>query len=64
MLALLFAAGCEDLKDTYDDYAGDGPVRYMARCTDVKVESGWECLRVFWKNASSSLVGNIIIVRI
>ena len=51
MLALLFAAGCEDLKDTYDDYAGDGPVRYMARCTDVKVESGWECLRVFWKNA-------------
>lgn len=51
MLALLFAAGCEDLKDTYDDYAGDGPVRYMARCTDVKVESGWECLRVSWKNA-------------
>lgn len=51
MLALLFAAGCEDLKDTYDDYAGDGPVRYMARCSDVKVESGWECLRVFWKNA-------------
>lgn len=51
MLLLLFAAGCEDLEETYKDYAGDGPVRYMARCSDVKVESGWECLRISWKNA-------------
>ena len=50
LLAFLFFAACEDLEDTYDDYVGDGPVRYLAKCADVTVESGWERLIVEWKN--------------
>ena len=34
--ALLVGCG-ESLEDTYSDYAGDGPVRYAGKCTDVKV---------------------------
>ena len=26
LLAFLSFAGCEDLEDTYEEYAGDGPV--------------------------------------
>lgn len=50
LLAFLSFAGCEDLEDTYDDYAGNGPVRYLAKCTDLTVESGWERLIVKWNN--------------
>lgn len=24
--------GCESLEDTYSDYIGDGPVRYVGKC--------------------------------
>ena len=50
LLAFLSFAGCEDLEDTYDEYAGDGPVRYLAKSTDMTVESGWERLIVKWNN--------------
>lgn len=50
LLAFLFFAGCEDLEDTYDEYTGDGPINYLATCSDVTVESGWERLVVKWKN--------------
>lgn len=50
LLGFLAFAACEDLEETYKDYAGDGPVRYLAKCTDVTVESGWERLAVKWKN--------------
>ena len=50
MFALLFAVGCEDLEDTYDEFAGDGMRRYLGRCGDVEVAAGWERLRVVWKN--------------
>lgn len=50
LLAFLSFAGCEDLEDTYDEYAGDGPITYLAKCTDVTVESGWQRLAVKWTN--------------
>ena len=50
LLAFLSFAGCEELEDTYDDYAGDGPITYLAKCTDVTVESGWQRLAVKWTN--------------
>ncbi|MEQ3219516.1 MULTISPECIES: DUF4998 domain-containing protein [Odoribacteraceae] len=50
LLAVLFLAGCEDLEDTYEDYVGDGPVRYLAKCTSVEVLSGWNRLIVSWEN--------------
>ena len=34
MVALL--VGCnESLEDTYSDYAGDGKIRYVAKCSDL-----------------------------
>lgn len=50
LLAVLFLAGCEDLEDTYEDYVGNGPVRYLAKCDSVEVLSGWNRLIVSWKN--------------
>ncbi len=52
-MAFLFAAfcmvGCEDLEDTYDEFSGDGVIRYTGKCSNLSVEPGWERLRVSWK---------------
>ncbi len=50
ILAFFCFAACEDMEETYDEYAGDGPIRYLAKCTDVEALSGWERLTVKWKN--------------
>ena len=50
LFAALFVIGCEDLEDTYDEYAGDGMIRYVGKCSNVEVQPGWERLRVSWKN--------------
>ncbi len=60
MLGILFLAfGCEDLEDTYSDYAGDGMIRYVGKCTDVTVKLGWERLIVEWKNNLDPAIENI-----
>ena len=54
LLGIVFAilSGCrESLEDTYDEYTGDGPVRYVGICSNVKVESGWQRLTVSWENS-------------
>ncbi len=61
-LAWLLLGGCEDLKDTYADYAGDGAILYVGRCSDISVNSGWERLIVKWKNSPDVRVKNIKIV--
>lgn len=50
LLAFICFAACEDMEDTYDEFTGDGPIRYLAKCTNVTVESGWERLVVKWQN--------------
>lgn len=63
MLAAVFAlAGCEDLEDTYSDYAGDGMVRYVGKCKDVTVTPGWERLHVEWKNSLDPGIESIKVV--
>ena len=37
LLAFLGLVGCDDLEDTYSDYAGDGQIRYLTKCNDVKI---------------------------
>lgn len=51
LFAVLFAVGCEDLEDTYDDFTDGGMIRYLGKCSDVEVVPGWERLRVVWKNS-------------
>jgi lipoprotein len=51
LFAVLFAAGCsESLKETYDEFAGDGMIRYLGKCANVEVNPGWERLQVVWKH--------------
>ena len=58
LLALL--AGCnETLEDTYSDYAGDGKIRYVGKCSEMLVKPGWRRLKVDWVNSMDIMVDKI-----
>ncbi len=38
LMAILTMVSCESLEDTYKDYAGDGPIRYLGKCMDLTVQ--------------------------
>ena len=59
LIAVLFVMGCEDLEDTYDEYAGDGKIRYIGKCSDLKVQPGWNRLRVVWKNSQDAAIKQV-----
>lgn len=59
LFSLLIAGGCESLEDTYSDYAGDGAVRYLGKCTDIAVTPGWKRLNVTWRNSIDPVVEKI-----
>lgn len=50
ILAVWTIAGCEDLEDTYDEFTGNGRIRYLGKCSNVEVLPGWKRIRVVWKN--------------
>ena len=51
LLTALFVVSCsESLEETYDEFAGDGMIRYLGKCADVEVNPGWERLQVVWKH--------------
>lgn len=64
----LFAAaallgGCnESLEDTYSDFAGDGKVRYVAKCTGVHTIPRWEALILEWVNGTDATIDKIKVV--
>ena len=54
------AVGCsESLEDTYDEWVGDGKIRYVAKCSNVAITPGWERLNVSWKNGTDASVEHI-----
>lgn len=55
----VFAIGCEDLEDTYDEFAGDGKIRYIGKCDSVEAASGWERIRLSWKNNIDAAVKRV-----
>ena len=59
--ALLVGCG-ESLEDTYSDYAGDGKIRYVAKCTEVHATPGWERLLVEWINGTDATVDKIKVI--
>ena len=66
LLPLLIFGGCESLEDTYKDYAGDGPIRYLVKCDDLDVKAGWNRLVVCWKEVrlrAACLVTEILLTR-
>lgn len=59
--ALLMGCG-ESLEDTYSDYAGDGKIRYVAKCTEVHATPGWERLLLEWVNGTDATVDKIKVI--
>ena len=62
MLLALLASCNESLEDTYSDYAGDGKIRYVAKCTEVHATPGWERLLVEWINGTDATVDKIKVI--
>ena len=61
--AAALLVGCsESLEDTYSDYAGDGKIRYVAKCTEVHATPGWERLVLEWINGTDATVDKIKVV--
>ena len=50
MFVYVTACDNESLEDTYKEYAGKGEIRYIGRCTDVLVSSGWKRIITTWGN--------------
>lgn len=61
MTALAVMTSCDSIEDTYKEFAGDGPIRYAGKCTDISVKPGWECLRVSWTCSNDPTVKNILV---
>ena len=59
LLPLLIFGGCESLEDTYKDYAGDGPIRYLVKCDDLDVKAGWNRLVVSWKSVDDPIIDKV-----
>lgn len=59
LLSFLCMTGCESLEDTYSDYAGDGSIRYLGKCTDFAINPGWERLILTWKNSVDPVISNV-----
>lgn len=56
-IALL--SGCENLEDTYDRFSEEGLIRYVGKCSDLKLSPGWERMVLKWKNNIDSSIDKI-----
>lgn len=59
LVAILTMVSCESLEDTYKDYAGDGIIRYLGKCTDLSIQPGWNRLIVSWTNSADPVIDKI-----
>ena len=41
-------SSCQDIEDTYKEYAGDGPIQYLNKIYDLKATSQWESVLLNW----------------
>ena len=57
--AMLVAACSESLEDTYSDYAGNGKIRYVGKCTDLRAVAGWHRLELSWTNSTDATIDSI-----
>lgn len=48
-LALLFSlASCESIEETYDEWAGDGPIQYLNKVYNLKATPQWQAVKLNW----------------
>ena len=55
----LFSACQESLEDTYEDYAGDGEIRYIGKCEHLLVSPGWKRIIVSWANNEDQIIKKV-----
>ena len=49
----------ESLEDTYGDYAGDGRIRYVGKCSGLDATPGWYRLSLKWMNSIDATIDSI-----
>lgn len=59
VVAILGISCNETLDETYEDWVGDGKIRYVAKCSDIIVTPGWERLFVTWKNGMDATIEHV-----
>lgn len=59
LIALTTFSSCQDIKDTFADYAGDGEIRYIGECKDLAVTPGWKRVIVSWNNNVDPIISKI-----
>ena len=59
LFPFLIVWGCEDLEDTYSDYAGDGPIRYLTNCDSITLTTSWESIIVRWQNNADPIADSV-----
>lgn len=61
--ASVLLVGCnETLEDTYSNVTDGGKIRYVAKCSDMRANAGWERLVVEWKNGTDATIDKIKLV--
>lgn len=58
-LAVSSLTACQDIKDTFSDWAGDGEIRYIGMCDNLTVSSGWKRLVVDWTNNVDPVIDKV-----
>ncbi len=56
---IALVCSCQDIKDTYADYAGDGEIRYVGECTNLTIQPGWQRLIVDWENNVDPIIDKV-----
>lgn len=60
VLICIFYMSCnETLEDTYSDYAGNGKIRYLGKCSNIEITPGWERLELKWQNSTDQVIDKI-----
>lgn len=49
VLLVGFAAGCETLKETYEEWSGDGPLHYLTRVYELEATVKWKAVDLKWE---------------
>ena len=52
---------CESMKETYEEYAGDGRIRYLAKCSNLEGIPRWESVKLSWENGIDPAIDHILI---
>ncbi len=60
-LLSIFFVGCGNIEDTYKEYAGDGPIRYIGKPIDVVAAPAWERVELSWINNVDPIIKSIIV---